>query len=362
MAKSFLSVPINQIPTTSEVSDDDYIIIESPTKGTRIIRKDDLINSGGIRAGKGVIFEDSSTIGVDFANICSTGLRATEDQLMVNYGLGLSADSSGKLFVNTTQLLSGGAPSSIKYYDAAGLSAIHTANVSGTVKHLYWTGSGVLSSIQLTTLGVPTIDSYGNPILVSLQQLSVPRILTLNSTYSGILSIAPSDTFVADTNGTTLTISDSVGRWNSSPNYNNWGNDSNDIPLTITVGGGGGKLNNRIILPEGQYMFDSGYYYLYSATDYGMQARLRRYDGSTNTVYSSDAEIAVSPRYDYPWDKVYPFMLMNVAPIGVFSVTPEQAARNDYLQLDFTGFSQYQIFRVGTTDTCVGFIKIIKVL
>jgi hypothetical protein len=69
MAKCFLSVPINQIPPTSEVSDDDYIIIESPTKGTRIIRKDDLLNSSGIKSGKGLKFEDSSTLGVDFQNI-----------------------------------------------------------------------------------------------------------------------------------------------------------------------------------------------------------------------------------------------------------------------------------------------------
>lgn len=357
MAKSFLSVPINQIPTTTNVSDDDYIIIESPTKGTRIIRKDDLINSGGIQAGKGIIFEDSSTLGVDFENICGTGLSATEDQLMVNYGLGLSADSGGKLFVNTTQLLSGGAPSSIKYYDASGLSAIHTANVSGTVKHLYWTSNGNLSAIQLTPLSVPTIDSDGNVMLYTLTDLTIPQQIVLNATIDSLSALGGVDSAVTWHTGPTpyLNVNDNttaIARWNSSPTYQGF------LGVTLSGVSSSVKVKSRIILPAGTYFFDSGFYHATTNTDFG-HAQLKLYDGSTGFPITV---IASSPTIYQPYDDTYTWNLSNITPSGYFIISESQAANKCYLQLDFFGFTAYNIYTNGYGPyVTAGTLKIIKI-
>lgn len=356
MAKSFLSVPISQIPTTSTVEDDDYVILESPKKGTRIILKDDLLVSGGINAGKGLIKEDSSTIGVDFANIYGTGLSASEDQLFVDYGTGLSANGDGQLFVDKTQLFLSGAKSSIPYYNADGLSAISLANLAGNVKHLYWATNGNLSAIALTPLTVPTINDSGTVILYNLSDASIPHQIILNATIGGLSAIAAPDTNMAWDGTSTVTISDGTGRWDSSPSYVGFSG------TTLSGVSGSLKIQSRILLPAGTYLFDGGFFEIYTATLY-CQSKLRLYDGTTGFPV---AIVASSPAYYKPWEKSFANLLTNIYPSGTFTITDQQATDHWYLQLDFefggSGYSvsNYGYVALGPYVVC-GSIKIIKI-
>ncbi len=345
MAKTDLSIAINKLPPTSTSEENDYIIIESTTQGTRIIKRKDLIPELDVKFGAGLkVADDNTTIQVDFENVAGNGLSGSDETQRIDVVLGDNMKLvDNEVTVDEDVAFSTSSPSSMYYYDVNGDRQINSNTPSGVVYQNYWGKGGSLSSIQLTPYTVPTINDTDNIILFNLADASIPNQCIIQSTWGGLMVLPPVDNQVTHSPGNSIFVNDSIVRWDSQPRYRS--NAFSTVGITHAPLASN-RIQTRIKFSSGVYFFNGGFFRSYLWTF--ANAKLIMYDENdvARTVIASSSE------QNAGWDKYFNLPLANVTPSGIFSITQDQVNSGWYMQLHVDGdHSTQQFFNsVGYTD------------
>lgn len=259
MGNVFLPKNIKSLSKTTESSDEDYLIIESIIKGTRLIKKKDLLASAKLQVNGGIYYSDNNTVSLDLESIATEGLSGnnTTGKLGVFHDTSLTA-IDGRLSVVDANVLKTGPASSINYYNTSG----NRTNLPHTIFPAvdYWDKNGNLQTVSLSSYEILTFDSNLNPIKVNANATEkyilfgnrigtmrtlATNVLLPNSTYM----VAPTKIVTDDTYGFSIynrhlivsdLIRDDLG--------------SVSVPTSLPLSG-----IDRINLPVGRYILDEGY-------------------------------------------------------------------------------------------------------